>query len=482
MCQGVPVSMTSARLLGGRYQLHTMLGRGGVAAVWAGIDTKLDRPVAVKTLESAALADPVMVQRLDREARTVARLAHPNIVAMYDMGTDGGLPFLVMELVDGEDLQHRLLRGPLSIEQSVQIAAQICDALHAAHEAGVVHRDIKPANILLTRAGVVKVCDFGIARLQREAQVHLTSSATTIGTSEYMAPEQAAGGPVDARTDLYALGCLLYAMLTGGPPFSGDNPMRVLWQQVHEPPPSASSRRMGIPADLDAIVTQLLAKHPADRPDGALQVRTRLGHLADLAAGAASLSAVSAAAGSGSPTAVRARAAVATRTMPAVDVPSEKPAGRTGFRVGPAGIAAVAVGAAAVTALVIAILAAGGAAQPSAAPTADATGTVSTAATTAPATATTSTVLAAIQAQVNAGQLDAGDAKDLTGKLDDVDRNIARGRTGEAAQKLNDVRDRLAELRDDHKITNAGYSAILAAIDQLSRALANGGDHSGTNN
>jgi serine/threonine-protein kinase len=463
--------MTSARLVGGRYQLHTMLGRGGMAAVWAGIDTRLDRPVAVKMLEDAALTDEVMVHRLDREARTVSRLAHPNIVAVYDMGTDSGVPYLVMELVDGENLGHRLMRGPLSVEQALWIAGQVCDALQAAHEAGVVHRDIKPANIMLTRAGAAKVCDFGIARLQQETQVHLTSSATAIGTSEYMAPEQAAGGPVDARTDLYALGCLLHAMLTGSPPFSGDNPMRVLWQQVHEPPPPASSRRAGIPAGLDAVVTQLLAKHPADRPNGAAEVRTRL---AGLTADAASTSASIAAAAPTRPTPVQARAAVETRTrpMPAIDARDDKPATRGGFRLGPAGVATVAVGAAALTALIIAMLTAAGPAPQSTGPAIDGSAVPSTAATSAPATVTTTdAVLAAIKAQVEAGELDTHDADDLTGKLDDVDRNIARGRTGEAAQKLNDVRDRLDELHDDDKITDAGYSAILVAIDQLADAL-----------
>jgi serine/threonine-protein kinase len=462
-----------------------MLGRGGTAAVWAGVDTRLSRPVAVKVVDGAARADPAMVQRLDREARTVARLAHPNIVAVYDVGTEGGVPFLVMELVEGTSLQHRLAHGPMDVREAVGIAAQICDALEAAHDAGVVHRDIKPDNVLLTRTGAVKVCDFGIARLQQASQVHLTGSATVVGTSEYMAPEQATGGPVDARTDLYALGAVLYAMLTGGPPFSGDNPMQVLWQQVHEPPAPVGSHRSGIPADLEALVTRLLAKNPADRPYLAGQVRARLARLPGLsdarvwASGAAVAAELP-------PPAAHARAAVVTptQTMPPIDASREESPTKAGIRLGPAGIAAVAAGAAAVTALVIALFIAATPAEQAASPANSGTRGASTpaTATTAAAPTNVNAVRAAIQAQVQAGQLDARGANDLVDRLDDVDRNLARGRPDDAAQKLEDVRDRLNELRDDGKITNAGYSAILAALDQLANALPSAGNNNNGHN
>jgi serine/threonine-protein kinase len=446
-----------------------------MAAVWAGIDTRLDRPVAVKVLDGAASADPAMVQRLDQEARAVAKLAHPNVVAVYDVGIEGDVPYLVMELVEGQDLQQRIAGGPLDVGQAIGIAAQICDGLAAAHHAGVVHRDIKPANILLTRAGTVKICDFGIARLQQATQVQLTRPATTVGTSEYMAPEQAAGGPLDARTDLYAFGCLLYAMLTGSPPFSGDNPVGVLWQQVHEPPPPLAARREGIPADLQALTLQLLSKNPADRPEGAAQVRTRLARLAVPPAAMAGTSGAAVVAEL-PPAAAYARAAVVTptRTMAAVNAP-EQTLPRGGFRLGPVGIAAVAVGAAVVTALVIAIVSAGTPTPLAGGPINTGGGTTSTSASAAASTSappgTAGAVLAAIQAQVRAGQLDAGDANDLADKLDDVERNLARGRTGEAAQKLDDVRDRLNDIRHDGNITVAGYNAILAAIDQLAESL-----------
>src|SRR5262245_16125753 len=156
-----------------------------MAAVWAGTDTRLDRPVAVKMLDGAALADPDMMRRLDREAKTLARLAHPNIVAGYDVGTEDGVPYLVMEFVEGDNLARYLASGPLDVAAAVAIAVQICDAVEAAHRAGVVHRDIKPENVLLTSSGIAKVCDFGIARLVRSSRMGLTAPAAVVGTSEY---------------------------------------------------------------------------------------------------------------------------------------------------------------------------------------------------------------------------------------------------------------------------------------------------------
>ena len=273
------MSIRSAHTLGGRYQLHARLGRGETASVWAGVDTRLDRPIAVKVVD--ATTDAEAVRRLDQEARTVARLAHPNIVAVYDIGTEAGMPYLVMEFVEGEDLRHRLARGPLTMNEAVGVAAQVCAALMAAHDAGVVHRDVKPDNILLTTAGTVKVCDFGIAGLRDAAGGR--HSATATGTSEFMAPEQAAGGPADERSDLYALGCVLYAMLTGAPPFTGPDEQRVRWQQVHEPPVPIRSRQPELPDDLAGLVDRLLAKNPADRPAGAGEVGAALAALADAA-------------------------------------------------------------------------------------------------------------------------------------------------------------------------------------------------------
>jgi eukaryotic-like serine/threonine-protein kinase len=270
------VRIVYGQLISGRYQLEAVLGRGGMATVWRGVDQRLGRPVAVKLLDRADTADPAMLQRFDREVRTAGGLTHPNIVAVYDVGTDDRVPYLVMELINGTSVAALLASGPLPVDQAVDVARQTCDALAMTHAQGVVHRDIKPANILLTTTGTVKVCDFGIARLAHQQQTNLTAPHTAIGTSAYMAPEQASGAPVDARTDLYALGCVMYAMLTGHPPFTGDNPLAVLWQHQHQPALSVASLRPDTPAELDALITRLLAKDPSDRPATATEVRDRL--------------------------------------------------------------------------------------------------------------------------------------------------------------------------------------------------------------
>lgn len=210
----------------------------------------------------------------------LARLSHPNIVAVFDDGTEDGVAFFVMELVHGRSVASLLADGPLPVAEAVRIAAQVCDALSAAHAAGVIHRDIKPGNILVTPRGDVKVCDFGIARLQYDAT--LTTANVAFGTSSYMAPEQVEGRPVDGRTDLYALGCVLFEMLTGTPPFAGDSPLSVAYQHVNNEPPTAGERRPEIPAELDRLVSRVLTKVPDDRPDNADQLRAELAPFAGL--------------------------------------------------------------------------------------------------------------------------------------------------------------------------------------------------------
>ncbi|GIE29625.1 hypothetical protein Ait01nite_026700 [Actinoplanes italicus] len=267
------------RVLNDRYDLRSPLGRGGTAEVWLGVDRWLGRTVAVKLLHEDLRADPTLATRFEREARTVAGLSHPNIVAVHDVGDDDGVLYLVMEFVEGHSLARRLAGGPMSVTEAVVVAVQVCSALEAAAEAGVVHRDVTPANILLTADGRVKVCDFGLARLSGTARGSLSSPTQMIGTCTFMAPEQVTGGTVDARTDLYGLGCVLYAMLTGMPPFIGDSPMEIAWQHVEDTAPPASARRDGIPADLDRLVTGLLAKYPADRPSTPGEVLTALERL-----------------------------------------------------------------------------------------------------------------------------------------------------------------------------------------------------------
>ncbi|MEV6304368.1 serine/threonine-protein kinase [Actinoplanes sp. NPDC051861] len=267
------------RVLNDRYELRSVLGRGGTAEVWEGFDRRLGRPVAVKVLRPAGVAGSTLPARFEREARIVAALSHPNIVAVHDAGADQDLLYLVMELVEGRSLAHRIAEGPLAVAEAIGIASQVCAALEAATAAGVVHRDLKPANILLTEAGGVKVCDFGLARVTGIAGRDLTHPAQMIGTSTYMAPEQVTGSTVDARTDLYGLGCVLYAMLTGRPPFTGDNAVQIAWHHVERTPAPVSTHRDDVPADLDRLLRSLLAKYPADRPATPDEVRTDLDRL-----------------------------------------------------------------------------------------------------------------------------------------------------------------------------------------------------------
>ncbi|MEV6931491.1 protein kinase, partial [Dactylosporangium sp. NPDC051485] len=254
----------AGRLLNDRYELRSVIGRGGMADVWLAVDRRLGRPVAVKMLHDDGGADPSLPERFEREAHTAAQLSHPSIVAVYDVGVHDGTPYLVMELVQGHSLADELAAGPLDPRRAVRIAEQVCDALAAAHDAGVVHRDVKPANILISDEGGVKVCDFGIARITGRAQTALTAPATVIGTSSYMAPEQVLGEPVDARTDLYALGCVLYAMLTGRPPFIAGSPVQIAWQQVHQAAEPVTALRPGLPPRLAGLVGALLAKRATD--------------------------------------------------------------------------------------------------------------------------------------------------------------------------------------------------------------------------
>jgi eukaryotic-like serine/threonine-protein kinase len=269
--------VTTERLLDGRYQPERLLGSGGMAAVWYGRDLRLDRPIAIKELSGEGLSQPMALERFNREAHAVGRLSHPNIVSVYDFGTQDGDPYLVMELVEGPTVAKLLDDGPLPVPDVLAIASQTCDGLAAAHAAGIIHRDIKPANLILSPTGVVKVCDFGVARLlDTTGHADLTRSATAMGSPMYMAPEQISGGPVDPRTDLYALGCTMYAMLAGNPPFSTGGPLSIAHQHITRPPEPLRARRPEVPPQVEALVADLLAKTPDGRPPDAAAVRARV--------------------------------------------------------------------------------------------------------------------------------------------------------------------------------------------------------------
>jgi beta-lactam-binding protein with PASTA domain len=259
----------SYAVLGGRYELRLLLGSGGMAEAYLAHDLRLDRAVAVKTLRSDLAWDPTYQARFRREAQSTASLNHPAIAAVYDTGEDRGydgtpLPYLVMEYVDGATLRDSLHSGPPpTVRWALEATAGILQALAHSHRQGIVHRDIKPANVMLTRAGQIKVMDFGIARDTRD--IGLTQTSVVIGTAQYLSPEQALGHEVDARSDLYSVGCLLYELLTYRPPFDGDSPMTVMYQHVQEAPRAPSLYNPGIGPEVDTLVLRALAKEPAHR-------------------------------------------------------------------------------------------------------------------------------------------------------------------------------------------------------------------------
>jgi serine/threonine-protein kinase len=247
-----------------RYRIEARIGQGGMAEVFRGFDPSLDRTVAVKTLLPPFDRDAGFVARFRREAQAAARLNHPNIVGVYDAGADGDTQFIVMEYIEGRTLASFLAGGGQPTqEQAVELTEKVAAALQAAHAQGIVHRDIKPANIMVTRSGEVKVMDFGIARLQSDATAPQTSSV--IGTPAYFSPEQAQGQPVDARSDIYSLGCVLYELLSHRQPFTGDTPVAIAYKQVNEVPPTPSTYNPDVPPSLDAVVMKCMAKNTANR-------------------------------------------------------------------------------------------------------------------------------------------------------------------------------------------------------------------------
>ncbi|HET8680745.1 MAG TPA: Stk1 family PASTA domain-containing Ser/Thr kinase [Micromonosporaceae bacterium] len=270
------------RLLGGRYQIGELLGYGGMAEVHRGRDLRLGRDVAVKMLRTDLARDETFQLRFRREAQNAASLNHPAIVAVYDTGeeiapTGEKLPFIVMEFVNGRTLKEVLaVEGRLMPRRALEITADICAALDFSHRHGIIHRDIKPGNVMLTQNGQVKVMDFGIARALASGATTMTQTSAVIGTAQYLSPEQARGEAVDARSDVYATGCVVYELLTGHPPFVGDNPVSVAYQHVREDarPPSDSNR--DVPPDIDAVVLKALAKNPMNRYQSAGEMRADL--------------------------------------------------------------------------------------------------------------------------------------------------------------------------------------------------------------
>jgi serine/threonine-protein kinase len=489
-------------VIGGRYRAESLLGRGGMAAVWLGRDLLLDRPVAIKQLSGAGLTEPMAAERFEQEARTVARLAHPNIVAVHDYGTSDGQPYLIMELVEGETVAAVLKRGRLTINQAVAIAAQTCDGLAAAHAAGIVHRDIKPSNLILTPAGVVKVCDFGIARMLHAAgQATLTLATEAIGTVSYMAPEQVGDQPIDHRVDLYGLGCTIYAMLTGAPPFSAESAVAIIHLHLTQLPAPVTQHRDDIPRGLEVLVEELLAKTPQGRPADATQVKARLVDAmpnqpdgrapgADPLLAAIPESAALVGVGPGDllsnptntstdstfalqggstkpPWSIRARGLVMAAMVVLLVVAA--------FLVGLSQVAGIGTppDGSAVEAMTSA---ATGSAQPSATmpPTEPGTATPTTTRpvpVVGPSPTTPVEPIAAmrvsIQQQVDNGHLNPAAATDLYKKVDEIAREFNEGDAEEATKKVNELAHKLSDLVAAGKLTPSGYDELTVRLNAV---------------
>jgi len=285
------MALTSGTKLG-PYEIQSPLGAGGMGEVYRARDTRLERDVAVKVLPANLSSDPSLRQRLDREAKAVSKLSHPHICTLHDIGHQDGMDFLVMELVEGETLERRLLKGPLPPEQTARIAVQIADALARAHKLGIVHRDLKPANVMLTKTGA-KLMDFGLAKHCGPAplataltemtmeQAKLTSEGMLVGTFQYMAPEQLEGKEADARADIFALGELIYEMATGKPAFSGKSRASLIAAILTTEPPPMDSLQPMTPVSLSRIVKKCLAKDPDERWQSASDLAAELKWIAE---------------------------------------------------------------------------------------------------------------------------------------------------------------------------------------------------------
>ena len=265
------------------YRLADRLGAGGMGEVYAAEDTKLERRIALKILLPALAGDPLRLERFRREARAVAALNHPNIVTIHSVEEDRGVHFLTMELVEGETLRQRLRRGGLTLAELLELAVPLADAVGAAHERGITHRDLKPENVMVTRDGRVKVLDFGLAQLRErtvavdsQAVTYLTEAGTVMGTAAYLSPEQAMGREVDARSDIFSLGIVLFEMATGRHPFAGASAAEIISAILRDKPAPVTERNAALPDHLGRIVGRCLEKNPEHRYQSAKDLRNDL--------------------------------------------------------------------------------------------------------------------------------------------------------------------------------------------------------------
>jgi serine/threonine-protein kinase len=461
-------------VLAGRYELGRVLGAGGMATVYLAVDQLLDRQVAVKVLNPPYALDPGFVERFRAEARTAARLNHPSIVAVFDSGSDGGVPYLVMEHVPGESLAALLHRnGPLPPRRAAELAGQVCVALAAAHAQGVVHRDVKPGNVLLAGDGRVKVGDFGIAKAA--AAPALTGEGEVLGTAAYLPPEQAQGGPVDARSDLYALGCVLYELLTGAPPFGSaadSPPLAVAARQVSQPREPPSARNPWVDPALDAVVLTAMAKQPDRRYQSAAAMGADLERL---------LAWPAAAAGPGG-------AEAPTEPLPVLPA-GAGPLPAAARRPGWAGWALLAVVGVVVVAVVAVLWPDGGGTPGGRGQAAPTTVPAATSpATTAPATSTTrvasqagvpaalANLTGVVAAAARQGLVDHEAEEELRHQAEEVAKAVEEGREDgedgqEAGKKLAELQRKVDELAAKGKVRPPAASQIRQAVAQLATAV-----------
>ena len=267
-------------VLDGRYRVEGMIATGGMSTVYRGLDVRLDRPVALKVMDARYAGDQQFLTRFQREARAVARLKDPGLVAVYDQGFDGRHPFLVMELVEGGTLRELLReRGPMPPHAVVAVLAPVLSGLAVAHRAGLIHRDIKPENVLISDDGDVKIADFGLVRAVAEAKI--TSTSVILGTAAYLSPEQVSTGDASPRSDVYAVGILAYELLTGTTPFTGDSALTIAYQRMDNDVPSPSAAITGVPSQFDEFVLCATARNPADRYADAQDMGAELEAISD---------------------------------------------------------------------------------------------------------------------------------------------------------------------------------------------------------